>query len=346
MPTNLNMNFNPAGPVSVGFGPTPGCLCASDIEDPAWTTAEMNAKTQRFWRNYMTTLALEQFEWVNLPDEVPPRFIEMTLLYQGWGCFFEKAPGVLAFAGGAQTDMLDMYYNPQEVQLIAGNGTEVWDRRCDDVVKVAPDGTPYVEVANAAYCFDNVLRYPMMDYIDLYSRRLAHIDRTIDENVLAQLTPWVLTCSEEARTDTVNYFKQLVGHEPAIIQNEGFSFSAQAGVLNTQAPFIADKLHDLKIDLIADIMTCLGTDSMSGEKRERMIQGEMDSNNEQIALSRHSRLDARREAAERCNKLFGTDIHVEWKINRRNDNEVMLDDFNDYAEGGDNGIGSEEPYGE
>lgn len=73
---------------------------------------------------------------------------------------------------------------------------------------------------------------------------------------------------------------------------------------------------------------------MSGEKRERMIQGEMDSNNEQIALSRHSRLDARREAAQRCNQLFGTDIHVEWKINRRNDNEVMLDDFNDYAEGG------------
>lgn len=333
MPTNLNMNFNPGGPVNVGFGPTPGCLCASDIEDSSWTTAEMNGKTQRFWRNYMTTLALEQFEWVNLPQEVDPRFIELTLLYQGWGCFFEKAPGVLAFAGGSQTDMLDMYYNPQEVQLIAGNGTEVWNRRCDDAVKVAPDGTPYVEVANAAYCFDNVLRYPMMDYIDLYSRRLAHIDRTIDENVLAQLTPWVLTCSEEARTDTVNYFKQLVGHEPAIIQNEGFSFSAQAGVLNTQAPFIADKLHDLKIDLIADIMNCLGTDSMSGEKRERMIQGEMDSNNEQIALSRHSRLDARREAAKRANELFGTDIKVEWKINRRSDNEVALDDFN--TQGGD-----------
>ena len=196
MPTNLNMNFNPGGSVNVGFGSTPGCLCASDIEDTAWTTAEMNAKTQRFWRNYMMTLALEQFEWVNLPKEVDPRFVEMTLLYQGWGCFFEKAPGVLAFAGGSQTDMLDMYYNPQEVQLIAGNGTEVWDRRCDDVVKVAPDGTPYVEVANAAYCFDNVLRYPMMDYIDLYSRRLAHIVRTSDENVLAQLTPWVLTCSE------------------------------------------------------------------------------------------------------------------------------------------------------
>ena len=131
----------------------------------------------------------------------------------------------------------------------------------------------------------------------------------------------------------MNYFKQLVGHEPAIIQNEGFSFSAQAGVLNTQAPFIADKLHDLKIDLIADIMNCLGTDSMSGEKRERMIQGEMDSNNEQIALSRHSRLDARRQAANRANELFGTDIKVEWKINRRADNEVALDDFN--TQGGD-----------
>lgn len=344
MPSDLAYNFKPGGPVDVKFGPAPGTLCASDIADNQWTTAEMNAKTQRFWRNYVMSLALEQFEWVNLPKEVDPRFVEMTLLYQGWGCFFEKAPGVLAFAGGAQTDILDMYYNPQEVQLIAGNGTQTWDRRCNDVVKTAPDGTPYVEPASAAYCFDNQLRYPMMEYIELFARRLAHIDRTIDQNVLAQLTPWLLTCSEEARTDTANYFKQLAGHEPAIIENEGFSFSAQAGVLNTQAPFVADKLHDLKVDLIADLMNCLGTDSMSGEKRERMIQGEMDSNNEQIALSRYARLECRRKAAERCNELFGTDIEVVWRINRRNDNQVSLDDFNAYAEGGDNGIKSEEPY--
>ena len=38
-------------------------------------------------------------------------------------------------------------------------------------------------------------------------------------------------------------------------------------------------------------------------------------------------------ATERCNKLFGTDIKVEWKINRRSDNKVALDDFN--TQGGD-----------
>ncbi len=322
---DLNLNFCP---------PMPGALHPGDAFD-TWDTKTINARTYVFWRDYMLNIALNQFEWVDLPDEIDPRYIEMTLLFQGFGCFFEKAPGVLAFCQGAQTDMLDMYYNPQKVQMIAANGSGVWDRRCNDVLEVSPSGDLAISTANAAPCFDNVLRTCMVSYIDLYAHRLTAIDRILDVNVYAQATPWILETDQKGRQDTEAWFRQVTGFEPAIIEYSGYSLTNRAGVLKTDAPFVADKMHDLKGDMLNDVMSMFGTDNMLGEKKERMITGEVDANDEQLALARYSRLDCRRRAAEACNRLFGTSIDVRWKVARGSDGTVDMQDFNEGGEDAD-----------
>lgn len=299
-----------------------------------WDTDKMNVEEYIFWRDYLTTLALSQFEWVNLPREIDARYIELTLLMQGFGAFFEKAPGVLAFCQGSQSEMLDMYYNPQEVILVASNGSGTWKRRCNDLVEYDAGGTPYVAEQNAVACFDNMLRHPMMRYIELYAHRISRVDRITDVNALAQLTPWILQTDEQGRSDVINYFKQIAGCEPAVMVMNTLAIDTTAGVLNTGAPYVADKLHDLIGDLVSDCLNMLGVDNIVGEKRERLLTSESDSNNEQLALTRRSRLECRQKAAERCNELFGTDISVKWAADRNEEGVVTLQEFGDVTGGG------------
>lgn len=317
MPIDLDVNFRPAYPGEAGPH--------SGWDHDRWDTKRANEDTFIFWRDYITSIALNQFKWLNMPCEIDERYIELVLLFQGFGCFFQPAPGVLMFSQATQVDMLDVYYNPQKVTLIASNGSGTWDRRCNDVVSISDDGEPFIEPANAAFGFDNRLRACMARYIELYAHRLAAIDRVCDVNVLAQTTPWVLQTDDRGKQDVLEYFKEIEGFEPAIVEYSGFNLNAQAGVLNTQAPFVGDKLTALKEAVLDDVMTMFGMENVSSKKKERMIVDEAESNDEQILVLKSNRLNCRRECARRCNDLFGTQIDVVWRTAEREPDEALLE---------------------
>lgn len=306
-------------------GPSPyGMPC--QIPPDWWQSDVANMDTYAYWRDLLVETAITSIKWVNLPDGIDSRFIEMTFLFQGMGGFFEKIPGQIAFSSGAVIGNPDMYMNPESVSYVSVNGSGTWTRRTRQRVSVLDDGRIDVEEPDATWSYDNNLRIPLMWHVDLYARRLARIDRLIDVNLAAQATPWIGECDEEGKGDIIRAIRQLTGIEPVIVTGQGLLSSDNLHIMQTGAPFVVDKLQDARARELNLAYTLLGVDNGFSVKREREINSEVDSNNEQIMLLRESRMQGRKRLCEETNALFGTDIDVHWNVAHDDDGRVDMGD--------------------
>ena len=82
-------------------------------------------------------------------------------------------------------------------------------------------------------------------------------------------------------------------------------------VLSIAAPVVFDKLAIEKNKLWNECMTFLGINNANMDKRERLVDDEVQANNEQIGYSAEVMLKSRQRAAAAMSKLCGCNITVE-----------------------------------
>ena len=265
-------------------------------------TAEMNNRTYQAWRDYLFELALGSFEWEGLPPEIDPRFIEYVLITRGCGGFFAMRDGTAqwAFAPATPAGKLNMYYNPNKVLLQPVTGGMPWYRHAYYWAK----GDVLYE-PNAALCWDRLSRRPFLPTIELFARRLSALDRTVDVNVMAQKTPFILTTNESGRQDAQNLAMQITGNAGVVTVDEHMVDNLSTSVLNLGVPYVADKLLVDQSKIINTFLSMCGVDNSNTEKRERMIDAEATSNNEQIMIVRKSRQRARDAFCQQVATLTG-----------------------------------------
>jgi hypothetical protein len=247
------------------------------------------------------------FEWKNLPATIDQRFLEMCLFSDGMCVFFEDdVLGYLCLQcmiGGK----LNVYRIPMQRRAYATNG---YNKELD--------GT------NSVIIFNNYLHTNSMLDVEMYSKRLYDLDRAIDVNAKAQKTPVLIQCDESQRMTMKNLYKQYEGNEPFIFGSKGLDANGLK-VLQTGAPYVADKLYELKSQIWNEALTYLGISNTNVTKKERMISDEVIRNMGGTIASRYSRLESRRQAVEQINKMFGLNIEVNYRADYREaDDELML----------------------
>lgn len=272
-------------------------------------SAYMNNRTYLQYYNRLTELAISMFEWQNLPETVDQRFLEMCLFGDGMCVFFQdEVLGYLSLQcmiGGN----LNVYRIPMERKAYATNG---YQRELD--------GT------NSVIIFNNYLHTNSMLDVEMFSKRLYNLDRAIDVNANAQKTPVLIQCDESQRLTMKNLYKQYEGNEPFIFGSKGLDANGLK-VLQTGAPYVADKLYELKTQIWNEALTYLGISNINVVKKERMITDEVTRNQGGTVASRYSRLESRRQACKQINEMFGLDIWVEYREDfqdveeRQNENE-------------------------
>ena len=255
----------------------------------------MNNRTYLQYYNRLTELAISMFEWQNLPETVDQRFLEMCLFSDGMCVFFQdEVLGYLSLQcmiGGK----LNVYRIPMERRAYATNG---YHRDLD--------GT------NSVIIFNNYLHTNSMLDVEMFSKRLYNLDRAIDVNANAQKTPVLIQCDESQRLTMKNLYKQYEGNEPFIFGSKGLDANG-IKVLQTGAPYVADKLYELKTQIWNEALTYLGISNINVVKKERMITDEVTRNQGGTVASRYSRLESRRQACKQINEMFGLDIWVDYR---------------------------------
>lgn len=185
---------------------------------------------------------------------------------------------------------------------------------------------------NSVIIFNNYLHTNSMLDVRMFAKRLYNLDRAIDVNANAQKTPILIQCDEKQRLTMLNLYKQYEGNEPVIFGDKNLNANG-IKVLQTSAPYVADKLYELKAQLWNEALTYLGISNINAQKKERMITDEVTRNLGATIASRYSRLQSRREACEKINAMFGLNI---W-CNYRDDFRLVSDDVDEENEEGGEG---------
>lgn len=255
----------------------------------------LNNRTYLQYYNRLTELAISMFDWKNLPETVDPRYLEMCLFSNGMCVFFnDEVLGFLALqvAIGGQ---LNVYRIPIDRRAYASNGYQM-----------------NLTEENSVIIFNNYLHTNSMLDVEMFSKRLYNLDRAIDVNANAQKTPILIQCDESQRMTMKNLYKQYEGNEPFIFGSKALDVNGLK-VLQTGAPYVADKLYELKVQYWNEALTYLGISNINTTKKERMITDEVTRNQGGVVASRYSRLESRRQACRQINNMFGLDIWCDYR---------------------------------
>lgn len=272
-----------------------------------WESGAINNGTFMQYYRRLVELAVSMFEWKNLPDSIDPRFLELCLFADGkcvW--FYDEVLGWLALRC-AVSGGFNVYSIPRNRRAYAVNG---YNKQLTD--------------KDSVIIYNNYLHTnSMLDTIQ-FSKRLYNLDRIIDVNANAQKTPILIQCDENQRLTMQNVYMKYDGNEPVIYGDKNLNPNS-IKVLQTGAPFVADKVYTLKIQIWNEALTYLGISNVNMQKKERLITDEVMRNQGGIIANRYSRLNARRQAADEINKKFGLNIEVDYRDDfREADDEVMF----------------------
>lgn len=259
----------------------------------------LNDRTYQQYYNRLMELSISMFEWKNLPPSVDPRFLELTLFSDGMAVFF-KDPVLNELALQCMiSGELDVYRIPKNRTAFASNGYRM----------------PLTD-ENSVIIFNNMLHTNSMLDVEMFSRRLYNLDRAIDVNANAQKTPILIQCSENERLTMKNLYEQYDGNQPFIFGDKALNTNGLK-VLKTDAPFVADKLYELKTQIWNEALTYLGISNTNIMKKERMITDEVQRNQGGVIASRYSRLDSRKQACKKINEMFNLNISVDYREDYR-----------------------------
>ena len=259
-------------------------------------SAMRNNGTYGFYLEKLTELAISMFEWKNLPEEIDPRFLELTLFSDGQAVWFkdEELDKYLALQVITQ-GRLDVYRVPIKRRAFAVNG---YQRQLD--------------IENSVIIYNNYLRTNSYAMCVMYAKRLYNLDRIIDVNANAQKTPVLLKADEMQRLTVLNAYKEWDGNQPVIYGDKALDPNCLT-VLRTDAPYVADKIYQLKTQYWNEALTHLGISNLNIQKKERLVSDEVVRSQGGTIASRYSRLQARRDACEKINQNFGLNVEVDYR---------------------------------
>ena len=285
----------------------------------------LNNQTYLDYLERLKKIATSMFEWVNLPDSMNARYLELTLYYKGQASFLYDNNYGFINTQACDSGYINIYglptmincysysYNTMRNTYVAGSDeNEEKDKECILVL-------------------NNYMRIPTASTLELFAYRLAELQRTFDVNVKSQKFPILIRTDQKQIFTLKKMYEEYDGNTPAIFADKNLVNDDALKAIKTDAPLILQELNDAKREIWNEALTFLGVSNLS-EKRERLITSEADSNNELINLNLQSYLIPRQQACKEFNDKFGlTGTDKEISVRVRSDLYNFVKQFDSIA---------------
>lgn len=260
-----------------------------------WDSLISNQMGYMLYYHRLMELSISMFEWLNLPPSIDARFLELCLFGEGYSVFFKD--DVLDFLAlqCAIGGELNVYRIPTKRRAYATSGYQK-DLTDKDSVLI----------------FNNELHTNSMLPVLDFAQKMWDIDRSIIVNAKAQKTPVALLCDEKQRLTLKNVYEQYEGNQPFIFGSDSLDLK-KIQAIKTDAPYVADKLYNLKTQIWNEALTYLGISNSNVQKKERLVRDESIRNMGGTIASRYSRLNARKYACDQINRMFGLNVDVRFR---------------------------------
>lgn len=292
--------------------------------DVYWQTSNYNTRLFMMFRAQMLGMCLNRFKWINLPKTCDARYLEMTLLTQGCAsiAFPKKQRGVFYSTQIAQIGRPNIYDNPTAWRAIGNNGFNFEANWNQGVV-----------------VWDNKVRYPMLEKINIWARELVDVLRTKQLNRQHQKIPFVFGVPQEMEQQALNLYKQVSGGEPAVIAYPDVS-RLKPDAWITGVKYYGEELTIEERNIWNEFYLSAGISNQT-YKAERMIEDEVRGQKEPSQLARLDSLNCRRDMLKKLNDRFSKyldgEVQVVWDYDNESDNYNYTNNIMEQEEGENNG---------
>lgn len=270
----------------------------------------LNDQTYRDYLERLKKIALSMFEWVNLPDTMNARYLEMSLYYRGQCALLYDNDYGFINTQACDSGYINIYGLPTLINCYSYSYNQMRD------TYVAGSEDNREKDKECILVLNNFQRVPTASTLELFAYRLAELQRTFDINVKSQRTPILLRTTQKELFTLKKMYEEYDGNSPVIFADKNLINDDSLKAIRTDAPLIIKELNDSKREIWNEALSFLGVSNLS-EKRERLITSEADSNNELVNLNLQSYLIPRQQACKEFNAkygLTGTDKEISVRV--------------------------------
>ena len=267
----------------------------NDLKNNTWSF--------EIYETALIKLCVSRYKWINLPITVNETYLEKSLNLLGRACFFkDEYIGMLALPfnyGGTW----DVYWNPSSWIAFGGMGVQY-----------------HLDNQNSVAVYNNQFKLSELPVIKFYAKKLYKLDQIIDINLNAQKTPLLINCDQNLKQTLLQVYQKYEGNEPVIFGNKKRLNPDDLTILKTDAPYNADKLYAMKMNVWNEALQQLGIVNTVNQKKERMTVGENVMSVGGSMYSRNSGLIERKNACVAINAMFKPEKEIDVEFN---DDEVL-----------------------
>lgn len=236
------------------------------------------------------------WKYDGLPEHILKRNAEEPLIYYGKSCVFKNDSNLVDIMSFTATKY-DRYFNPIEIDVLSPYDTEFNNIHLVD--------------GDFSVVYNNTAEQSSNSFLLFLGSRLANIERQIDVNIQAIKNPRIWQVPKDQMIAIENAINDINSNDSDIILSDQHRIEDIIKVNQANCNYFCDKLEELKLAVINDILTFLGISNLGAvEKKERLITAEVQNNNIINNLTLDDMLECRKIGYDKANKKFGTNISV------------------------------------
>lgn len=298
--------------------------------EPTEVNGQWNVRTM-FYREQLETSIRGLFN-VTAPDDWDNDYMLYLLIHEGVFAITRSIAGILPF----RTSFAGVNYMNYPKQCIISVPTFKEMRRtistdCE-IIYLKRSGMQY-----GFYTYDSL--------INITAERLASADACIDVNLMNSRVAYIAEAETKAQADTIKamYSKVTTG-EPLVVMRKGSSDSKivtdgmHVFFNSVRNNFIADVVQDEKRSIVNEFLSWVGVNNANTDKKERLITGEVDSNNQELECNMSHFRSILKKQVQKTYKLY-PELKGEFNIEFRFDPEKVRKGLMDAT------LGTHQPMG-
>lgn len=274
-------------------------FCEGIDKDFASTKKLTFKRAYNMWLNVLTERVINIFKWKGLPFD--QKEVEILLAMRGFcGVTKFKKSGDLGAVYGSMSGVTN--YPDEYINFLYATPKE------SGLKKI---GKNLVLVNN------NQLRTTSMQVVQTYAVLLAHVDLSLQAILINSRATGLIKASTQQQVESVSaWYKGLMnGKTMAVLNDEDLEkLMGDKGIevfpMQYSSSFSIDAYYQIRENLLKSFYSEFGINS-NREKRERIIEAELDTNLNRILFNVSDMLEQRKDAAKQITEIFGVEISVD-----------------------------------
>lgn len=263
------------------------------------------------FKNNQLNKSLTMFEWSNLPDTIPQVELEKMLQINGYAVIAEYQGKLYAFQAGFSGQ--DPYNQP--TKAIVNN-------------PALKNNTTYTIGEDCIVIKNDDMKQGLNDIYEYYGQRLIENQITMLMTDYNLRMPFTISSSDDQTTQSAKiYLKKIIDGSLGVIGEQKLFKALSVTPTNSKQTATFADLYGYQQFIIAQLNNTIGLATNNNMKRERLTTNEIEVNKNASYPLVDNMLKNRQQAVDEINKMFDTDISVEyssiWRgINDNSDNSI------------------------